>query len=109
MLLPHTPRCFLPVEMFLPFILAIATIPLGLSQTIKDIVNIFVASLLEPADLQQWQTTWNQTDLFSLKHTHIPFTHPGTIGDANIVLDPNTVYQQMDGFGAALSEAFQPL
>lgn len=53
-----------------------------------------------------WQTDWNRNHLFSrLASNSISFTTPGAIGDANIVIDPNTQYQSMDGFGATLTDS----
>ncbi|ELU37959.1 glycoside hydrolase family 30 protein [Rhizoctonia solani AG-1 IA] len=50
-----------------------------------------------------WQTTWDRSKL--LTRTSDPlvnFVTKGAIGDANIVVNDGTVYQQMDGFGATL-------
>ncbi|KAF8705554.1 glycosyl hydrolase 30 family, partial [Rhizoctonia solani] len=50
-----------------------------------------------------WQTTWDRSKL--LTRTSDPlvnFVTKGAIGDADIVVNDGTVYQQMDGFGATL-------
>ncbi|KAL6302008.1 glycoside hydrolase superfamily [Sparassis latifolia] len=55
-----------------------------------------------------WQTTWNRDSLFTytnLSPNPIPWNTPGAIGQADIVVDDSTVYQQMIGFGAALTDS----
>ncbi|CAE6370824.1 unnamed protein product [Rhizoctonia solani] len=53
-----------------------------------------------------WQTTWDRSKL--LTRTNDPlvnFVAKGAIGDADIVVNDGTVYQQMDGFGATLTDS----
>ncbi|KAG8796032.1 hypothetical protein FRC12_005822, partial [Ceratobasidium sp. 428] len=53
-----------------------------------------------------WQTTWDRTKL--LTRTNDPlvnFVAKGAIGDADIVVNDGTVYQQIDGFGATLTDS----
>ncbi|EUC54891.1 glycoside hydrolase family 30 protein [Rhizoctonia solani AG-3 Rhs1AP] len=53
-----------------------------------------------------WQTTWDRSKL--LTRTNDPlvnFVTKGAIGDADIVVSDGTVYQQMDGFGATLTDS----
>ncbi|KAG8790815.1 hypothetical protein FRC17_008849, partial [Serendipita sp. 399] len=71
--------------------------------------NLIALVLIEPVVSQRiwdiWQTTWNKQYLFtSLKPAPISFGTPGPIGDANIIVD-TTEYQQMDGFGASLTDS----
>ncbi|KAG9074193.1 hypothetical protein FRC06_010869, partial [Ceratobasidium sp. 370] len=54
-----------------------------------------------------WQTTWDRTKLLTrTSDPAINFVTKGAIGDADIVVSDGTVYQQMDGFGATLSQCF---
>ena len=72
---------------------------------------VVLAAALRPAFSQQiydiWQTTWDRTNLFSniSPSTPINFVTPGAIGDADIVITDNTVYQQMVGFGGSLTDS----
>ncbi|KAF8656405.1 hypothetical protein AX16_002550 [Volvariella volvacea WC 439] len=53
-----------------------------------------------------WQTTWDRTRLFtSLRPSPINFTDPGSAASANIVIQDNALYQQIDGFGASLTDS----
>ncbi|KNZ71597.1 Endo-1,6-beta-D-glucanase, partial [Termitomyces sp. J132] len=54
-----------------------------------------------------WQTKWDRTKLFTSLNPSAPinFVTPGTIGDANIVVDDLTVYQSIAGFGASLTDS----
>lgn len=55
----------------------------------------------------QWSTTWDRDDLFTytnLSPNPIDFVSPGADGQADIVVTDGTVYQDMIGFGATLSE-----
>lgn len=55
----------------------------------------------------QWSTTWDRSDLFTytnLSPNPIDFVTPGATGSADIVVNDGTVYQDMIGFGASLSE-----
>ncbi|CAE6451753.1 unnamed protein product [Rhizoctonia solani] len=72
------------------FIVASGLLHLTAAQTIYDI----------------WQTTWDRSKL--LTRTSDPlvnFVTKGAIGDADIVVSDGTVYQQMDGFGATLTDS----
>lgn len=67
-----------------------ATLQLAAAQTIYDI----------------WQTTWDRTKLLTrTSDPLINFVTKGAIGDADIVVSDGTVYQQMDGFGATLTDS----
>lgn len=55
-----------------------------------------------------YSTTWNRSNLFnytSLSPNPINFTSPGSIGDADIVVNDGTKYQDMFGFGASLTDS----
>lgn len=66
---------------------------------------LFVTSVLSERIWDVWVTTWNRDYLFtSLKPAPIDFGTPGPIGDANIAVS-STFYQQMDGFGASLTDS----
>ncbi|KAI0917434.1 hypothetical protein AcV5_007918 [Taiwanofungus camphoratus] len=55
-----------------------------------------------------WSTTWNRDDLFTytnLSPNPIDFVSPGSTGQADIVVTDGTVYQQMVGFGATLTDS----
>lgn len=58
----------------------------------------------------QWSTTWQRDDLFTytnLSPNPINFVSPGSTGTSDIVITDSTVYQQMVGFGSALSKHTQ--
>ncbi|KAF9526218.1 glucan endo-1,6-beta-glucosidase [Crepidotus variabilis] len=54
-----------------------------------------------------WQTTWNKNKLFSSLAPNPPldFVAPGAIGDADILVDENTKYQTIVGFGGSLTDS----
>ncbi|KAH6908492.1 glycoside hydrolase superfamily [Coprinopsis sp. MPI-PUGE-AT-0042] len=54
-----------------------------------------------------WQTTWDRSRLFASvgPATPINFVSPGAAGDAVISVDDNARYQQMEGFGATLTDS----
>ncbi|EED79950.1 hypothetical protein POSPLDRAFT_135050 [Postia placenta Mad-698-R] len=55
-----------------------------------------------------WSTTWDRSDLFTytnLSPNPIDFVTPGATGSADIVVNDGTVYQDMIGFGASLTDA----
>ncbi|QRV88291.1 glycoside hydrolase family 30 protein [Ceratobasidium sp. AG-Ba] len=53
-----------------------------------------------------WQTTWDRTKLLTrTSDPVINFVTKGAIGDADIVVGDTTIYQQMDGFGATLTDS----
>ncbi|KAF8595136.1 glycoside hydrolase family 30 protein [Ceratobasidium sp. AG-I] len=53
-----------------------------------------------------WQTTWDRTKLLTRStDPNVNFVTKGAIGDADIVVSDGTVYQQMDGFGATLTDS----
>jgi hypothetical protein len=58
---------------------------------------------------QQWQTTWDRQKLFTSVGPNtagtdpINFVSPGSIGDADIVVNDGSVFQPMYGFGGSLS------
>ncbi|KZT50959.1 glycoside hydrolase family 30 protein [Calocera cornea HHB12733] len=54
-----------------------------------------------------WVTEYDQSALFQRQtwSTPINFVSPGDIGQADIVVDDGTVYQDIDGFGAALTDS----
>jgi len=57
--------------------------------------------------IPQWSTTWQRDNLFTyqnLSPNPINFVSPGSTGTSDIVVDDSTVYQQMAGHGAALSQ-----
>lgn len=54
----------------------------------------------------QWQTTWDQSEQFTPVPMSSPITFgtPGPPASADIIVDETTLYQQIDGMGASLSE-----
>ncbi|KAG9104052.1 hypothetical protein FRC07_009862 [Ceratobasidium sp. 392] len=53
-----------------------------------------------------WQTTWDRTKLLTRStDPNVNFVAKGAIGDADIVVSDGTVYQQIDGFGATLTDS----
>ncbi|OSX61841.1 glycoside hydrolase family 30 protein [Postia placenta MAD-698-R-SB12] len=55
-----------------------------------------------------WSTTWQRDNLFTYKNLNpnpINFVSPGSTGTSDIVVTDSTVYQQMIGFGAALTDS----
>ncbi|KAF7322464.1 Glycoside hydrolase [Mycena chlorophos] len=54
-----------------------------------------------------WQTTWDRSTLLTSMTgiAPVPFTTYGTPAETDMTVDETQVYQQMDGFGAALSDA----
>ncbi|CCM04938.1 uncharacterized protein FIBRA_07135 [Fibroporia radiculosa] len=55
-----------------------------------------------------WQTTWDRSGLFTYTNLYpnpIPWNTPGTAGSADIVITDGTVYQNIVGFGAALTDS----
>ncbi|KAG9086493.1 hypothetical protein FS749_003610 [Ceratobasidium sp. UAMH 11750] len=53
-----------------------------------------------------WQTTWDRSKLLTrTSDPAINFVAKGAIGDADIIVSDGTVYQQMDGFGASLTDS----
>ncbi|PPQ69578.1 hypothetical protein CVT24_001378 [Panaeolus cyanescens] len=54
-----------------------------------------------------WQTTWNGTNLFKALNPRPPldFVTPGPIGAADIVVSHSTIYQEIVGFGATLTDS----
>jgi hypothetical protein len=56
--------------------------------------------------IEAFQTTWERAHLFSrLPSPNVQFGKPGSIGQADIVVQDSLKYQHMVGFGAALSES----
>ncbi|KAF8641342.1 hypothetical protein AX16_010040 [Volvariella volvacea WC 439] len=53
-----------------------------------------------------WQTTWDRSRLFtSLNPSPINFVEPGAVANPNIVIQDNQLFQQIDGFGASLTDS----
>ncbi|KAF9514583.1 glycoside hydrolase family 30 protein [Hydnum rufescens UP504] len=54
-----------------------------------------------------WQTTWDGAIEFSYNNTNgaINWATPGPISSADIVIDDEQLFQQMDGFGAAMTDS----
>ncbi|KII83682.1 glycoside hydrolase family 30 protein [Plicaturopsis crispa FD-325 SS-3] len=57
-----------------------------------------------------WQTKWDRQPLFEYNPSSAPalpinFVSPGTIGDADIVVDDTTVHQTIYGFGGSLTDS----
>ncbi|KAF8595142.1 glycoside hydrolase family 30 protein [Ceratobasidium sp. AG-I] len=53
-----------------------------------------------------WQTTWDKSKLLSRStDPNVNFVTKGAIGDADIVVSDGAVYQQMDVFGATLTDS----
>lgn len=74
------------------------------SQQIYDIVtHLFFGSSLNKTLTQplQWQTTWDRSSLLTYTNlkTPINFATPTVIGQADIVIDDDTTYQSIWGFG----------
>ncbi|KAG8915218.1 hypothetical protein FRC02_004617 [Tulasnella sp. 418] len=71
---------------------------------------IWLAFAAQPIICQQiwdtYTTTWDRSKLFTYSAASaINFVDPGDTGDATINIQEGTVYQQMDGFGAALTDS----
>ncbi|KAI0027735.1 glycoside hydrolase [Vararia minispora EC-137] len=79
----------------------------------RTLASIVVATVISRPVLAQysiwdlWQTTWDRSKLFTSLAPSSPFNFgtPGAIGQADIVVDDSTVYQQMDGFGGSLTDS----
>ena len=59
------------------------------------------------ADPFQWSTTWQRDNLFTYKNlgsSPIDFVTPGSTGTSDIKVDDTAYYQDIVGFGAALSK-----
>ena len=72
----------------------------------------FSFALVAPTFGQQiydsYTTTWDKTKLFTYLNagaTPVNFNTPGADGSAVIGIQDGTVYQQMDGFGASLTDS----
>ncbi|EJT98616.1 glycoside hydrolase family 30 protein [Dacryopinax primogenitus] len=54
-----------------------------------------------------WETANDQSVLFERQFGDVPinFVSPGPTGDADIVVDDGSVFQDIDGFGAALTDS----
>ncbi|CCO38011.1 glucosylceramidase [Rhizoctonia solani AG-1 IB] len=72
------------------FTVASGLLHLAAAQTIYDI----------------WQTTWDRSKLLTRANDPlVNFVAKGAIGDADVIVSDSTVYQQMDGFGATLTDS----
>lgn len=79
----------------------------AVAQQIQDIVSETILTVSVGAlTYIKWSTTWNQSSLFSNVSpiNPIDFKTPGTIGNADVIVDESVVYQTMAGFGATLSK-----
>ncbi|OBZ71285.1 Severin [Grifola frondosa] len=55
-----------------------------------------------------WATTWDRAQLFTytnLSPSPLNFVSPGAIGAADITVDDSTLLQNIDGFGASLTDS----
>ncbi|KAE9396925.1 glycoside hydrolase family 30 protein [Gymnopus androsaceus JB14] len=73
---------------------------------------VFSANLLLELHAQQicdiWQTTWDRTNLFNSVGqcgAPIDFTTPGSLADANIIVNDGNVHQSIVGFGGSLTDS----
>ena len=64
-----------------------------------------VLSITFADDETKWQTTWDQSRLFTNVgvNTTVNFKTPGAVASANIQIDDDTYFQVMAGHGASLS------
>jgi hypothetical protein len=89
------------------FTLSLVSLPVLGQYSIWDIVG-FVSiqvDFISPSLRLQWQTTWDRSKLLTSLAPSTPYNFgtPGAIGQADIIVDDSTIYQQIDGFGGSLS------
>lgn len=74
-------------------------------------ITLSLLGVVQGAYAQQiwdiWQTKWDRTALFTSVGSNPPinFTSPNVIGSADIVVDDETTYQSIYGFGGSLTDS----
>ncbi|KAF7311445.1 Glycoside hydrolase [Mycena kentingensis (nom. inval.)] len=67
-------------------------------------ITVFTSTTASIVDV--WQTLWDKSTLMApLNLDPIAFSTPIPPGETDVTVDDTAVYQQMDGFGAALTDA----